>query len=48
MMKNREVMKSLPQIDQTYILDFLTGLLNIPSPTGFTTKAIDDTEQAPA
>ncbi|MBC8332910.1 MAG: M42 family metallopeptidase [Anaerolineae bacterium] len=39
-------MKSLPQIDQTYMLDFLTGLLNIPSPTGFTEKAIDYTEQA--
>ena len=39
-------MKSLPKIDQTYMLDFLTELLNIPSPTGFTEKAIDYTEQA--
>jgi putative aminopeptidase FrvX len=31
---------SLPEIDSTYLLDFLTGLLNTPSPTGFTQRAI--------
>ncbi len=39
-------MKPLPPIDQTQMLDFLSGLLNIPSPTGFTEKAIAYTEQA--
>jgi len=30
----------LPTIDQTYFIDFLTRLLNTPSPTGFTENAI--------
>ena len=29
-------MTTLPQIDTPYMLEFLTGLLNTPSPTGFT------------
>ncbi len=37
---------TLPPIDQQYMLDFLTGLLNTPSPTGFSAAAIDYTEQA--
>ena len=39
-------MTTLPQIDTTYMLKFLTGLLNMPSPTGFTEAAIEYTEQA--
>lgn len=34
-------MKNLPNIDTQYMLDFLTGLLETPSPTGFTEAAID-------
>ena len=37
---------TLPTIDQEYMLDFLTGLLNTPSPTGFTEAAIEYTENA--
>jgi putative aminopeptidase FrvX len=37
---------SLPTIDTTYLLNFLTGLLNTPSPTGFSHRAIAFTEQA--
>jgi putative aminopeptidase FrvX len=36
----------LPSIDTDYLLDFLTGLLNTPSPTGFTGQAIEYTRQA--
>ncbi|MFZ5808367.1 MAG: M42 family metallopeptidase [Chloroflexota bacterium] len=39
-------MKQLPPIDTDYLLSFLTQLLNIPSPTGFTHSAIQFTEQA--
>jgi len=39
-------MKKLPELDTQYMLDFLTGLLETPSPTGFTQAAIDYTEQA--
>ncbi len=35
---------NLPLIDRQYFLQFLTQLLNIPSPTGFTEKAIDFVE----
>jgi putative aminopeptidase FrvX len=35
----------LPTIDTQYLLDFLTGLLNTPSPTGFAHQAIDFTEK---
>ena len=35
---------NLPAIDRQYFLQFLTQLLNIPSPTGFTDKAIDFVE----
>jgi putative aminopeptidase FrvX len=38
-------MTTLPQIDTPYLLDFLTKLLNTPSPTGFTEPAISLTEQ---
>ncbi len=37
---------SLPSINKDYLLKFLTGLLNTPSPTGFAHRAIDFTEQA--
>jgi putative aminopeptidase FrvX len=37
---------SLPPIDTNYLIDFLTGLLNTPSPTGFAHQAIAYTEQA--
>lgn len=37
---------TLPQIDSEHTLDFLTTLLNIPSPTGFTDRAIDYIEDA--
>ncbi|MFZ6026709.1 MAG: M42 family metallopeptidase [Chloroflexota bacterium] len=37
---------NLPIVSTTYLLDFLTGLLNTPSPTGFSHKAIAYTEQA--
>ena len=37
---------ALPTIDPNYLLSFLTGLLNTPSPTGFTEPAIAFTEQA--
>ncbi|MEW5869235.1 MAG: M42 family metallopeptidase [Chloroflexota bacterium] len=37
---------SLPQIDTEYLLDFLTGLLNTPSPTGYAERAIAFTRQA--
>jgi len=36
----------LPLIDQEYLLNFLTGLLNTPSPTGFAHGAIETTESA--
>jgi putative aminopeptidase FrvX len=36
----------LPEIDAPYLLDFLTTLLNVPSPTGFAQQAIAVTEQA--
>jgi putative aminopeptidase FrvX len=36
---------SLPAIDTPYLLDFLTRLLNTPSPTGFTDQAIALVEQ---
>lgn len=37
---------SLPTIDTTYLLDFLTKLLNTPSPTGFAQDAINLTQAA--
>ena len=36
----------LPPIDQTYLLDFLSGLLNTPSPTGYAEVGIAFTERA--
>jgi putative aminopeptidase FrvX len=39
-------MSELPAIDTEYLLDFLVELLNTPSPTGFTGKAIDVVDQA--
>ena len=36
----------IPPIDTTYLLDFLTGLLNTPSPTGLVEPAIAYTEKA--
>jgi putative aminopeptidase FrvX len=36
----------IPQIDTSYMINFLTGLLNTPSPTGFADAAIDFTEKA--
>jgi len=37
---------TLPKINTEYMLYFLAGLLNTPSPTGFAHQAIDYTEQA--
>jgi len=37
---------ALPVIDTTYLLDFLTGLLNTPSPSGYTERAVEYTRQA--
>lgn len=37
---------SLPAIDTPYMIEFLTGLLNTPSPTGFAEAAIAYTEKA--
>src|SRR5512143_365532 len=37
---------SLPTINSDFLLSFLTGLLNTPSPTGLTEPAIAYTEQA--
>lgn len=37
---------SLPQIDKKYLIEILTGLLNTPSPTGFTEEAIKYLENA--
>jgi len=39
-------MAELPKINKDYMLDFLVGLLNIPSPTGYTEHAIAYTEKA--
>jgi len=39
-------MKKLPVIDTQYMLDFLYGLLETPSPTGYTEAAINYTEAA--
>ena len=36
----------LPPIDVDYLLNFLTGLLNTPSPTGYTGQAISYVERA--
>jgi putative aminopeptidase FrvX len=36
---------SLPKIDETYFTNFLVDLLNIPSPTGFASAAIDFVEK---
>jgi len=35
-----------PKIDTPFMLNFLTGLLNTPSPTGFTQAAVDYTAEA--
>lgn len=37
---------NLPTVDSAYLLDFLTGLLNTPSPTGFTAGAVAYCERA--
>ena len=37
---------SLPPVDNAYLLEFLTGLLNTPSPTGYAHRAIAYTRQA--
>jgi putative aminopeptidase FrvX len=39
-------MNQLPSIDKGYLLQFLTDLLNTPSPTGYAYRAIDLTEKA--
>ena len=38
------IMTALPEIDTTFLLDFLSKLLNTPSPTGLAGPAIDFTE----
>ncbi len=37
---------TFPAIDQDYLLNFLSGLLNTPSPTGYSHRAIEFTEEA--
>ena len=37
---------SIPTIDSEYLLSFLSGLLNTPSPTGLAEPAIAFVEQA--
>lgn len=37
---------TIPSVDQAFLLDFLAGLLNTPSPTGYTADAVTFTEQA--
>ena len=37
---------TLPAIDTQYLLDFLVGLLNTPSPTGLAYRAVEYTRQA--
>ena len=37
---------ALPKVDNEYLLNFLAGLLNTPSPTGLAQPAIDYTEKA--
>ena len=37
---------NLPNIDTDYLLNFLTGLLNTPSPTGLAMPGIEFTERA--
>ena len=37
---------ALPKVDNEYLLSFLAGLLNTPSPTGLAQPAIDYTEKA--
>jgi len=39
-------MISLPKIDTEYMLILLVDLLNIPSPTGYTHRAIERLEEA--
>lgn len=39
-------MITLPSIDTSYLLEFLSGLLNTPSPTGYTGQAISYCEEA--
>ena len=39
-------MTTLPAVDSEYLLNFLAGLLNTPSPTGFAHRAIESTERA--
>jgi putative aminopeptidase FrvX len=37
---------NIPTVDHAYLTEFLSGLLNTPSPTGFTEHAVAFTEQA--
>lgn len=37
---------ALPPVDADRLLEFLTGLLNIPSPTGFAQRALEHTQAA--
>ncbi|MCJ7694719.1 MAG: M42 family metallopeptidase [Anaerolineaceae bacterium] len=39
-LKRKEKKMTLPEINTQYLVDFLTRLLNTPSPTGFTDRAI--------
>lgn len=39
-------MTTLPAINTSHLLEFLSGLLNTPSPTGFTSQAVDLCEEA--
>src|SRR5689334_8130560 len=37
---------TLPNVDTDFLINFLTGLLNTPSPTGFADRAVTFTEKA--
>lgn len=39
-------MNKLPSVDEPYLLEFLSGLLNTPSPTGFAHRAIEYIEKS--
>jgi putative aminopeptidase FrvX len=45
-LKKEKTINMLPTVDRIYLENFLIGLLNTPSPTGFAYRAVDYTEKA--
>jgi putative aminopeptidase FrvX len=45
-LKKEETFNMLPNVDKDYLENFLIGLLNTPSPTGYAQRAVDYTENA--